>query len=261
MILSFTIFATTTLSNNIMVGFINPDLSSNTIFLKRENLYSYFMEIAKTLKDLKVNVNSITLMFKGEDSLSYLMLDAFAEVMQEYKCEYTFHDPSKTLFYRMSNIELIIFGFNFLGYEDNITEDCNAFEDSSPDINAEKDILEEDFGNGGIRIDNLNVDNTSTALLGFSLLILINFLLIPFLCWLLDGNILTDQSIDSIIFSSFIPFFRNRNFWDYLSFFTFWLIFLWWIFAWTILIFNLLLGVNYLFWYIYVFLIKFFPFF
>jgi len=143
-------------------------------------------------------------MFKGEDSLSYLMLDAFSEVMQNHKCEYTFHDHSKTLFYQMANVQLTIFNFNFLGYEDNITEDCNAFEDSSPDINAEKDIHSEDFANG----------NT------------------------------------------------NKIFWEYLSFITFWLVVRhspWWIFVWTFFPFNLLLGLNYLFWFIYVFLIKFFP--
>ena len=159
-----------------------------------------------------------------------------------------------TLFFTISKIQLVIFNFNYQGY----------IESLQPIKLKEDEIV----------IDDLNVDNTSTALFSFIFLIVIKLLFVPFLWWMLDGNVLTDQSIDNLI-HSFSPLillsrikslFSNVNFtidkfWDYLSFFTFWLIFLWWIFAWTILIFNLLLGVNYLFWYIYVFLIKFFPFF
>ena len=208
--MNFTIFANTTFKNNIMVGFINSDGTTNTVYLARENVYNYFLIIIETLKDLRVNVDSIDLMFKGEDSLSYQMLDAFVEANQNHQCEYTFDEASKTLMYRMNGLQLTIFNFNYLGYINNITEDFNAFEEESLEI---EDIApnKEDYP-------------LSILLIILTIVIIFN----------LNFNDYLSLSI-----LPFLTFVKWDKFWDYLSFFTFWLVCLWWIFAWTIMLFNL----------------------
>jgi len=140
-----------------------------------------------------------------------------------------------TLFFTISKIQLVIFNFNYQGY----------IESLQPIKLKEDEIV----------IDDLNVDNTSTALFSFIFLIVIKLLFVPFLWWMLDGNVLTDQSIDNLI-HSFSPlillsriksFFSNVNFtidkfWDYLSFITFWLVVRhspWWLFCWLGFIFYI----------------------
>jgi len=129
-------------------------------------------------------------MFKGDDDLSFAFLDAFAEVNQEYKPYYTFNDPSKTLFFSMGNNQLIIFGFNYQKYLDSIEEDFNAFEDCSPDINAEKDINAFEDGSHDINVEKDFFNLTFPFLLCF-ILIWINFLLIPIFNWMIDGSTFT----------------------------------------------------------------------
>ena len=126
---NFTIFATRISDTTISIGIINADNTNNIFHIPSKNIYDYFIKFFHNLNEVFSSTDNIRILFKGDDSLSYQMLDAFAEVNQKNKCEYTFHDPSKSLFYRMCNIELIIFGFNYQGYIDNIVEDYN---ESSP---------------------------------------------------------------------------------------------------------------------------------
>jgi len=171
--LIYTIFATR-INNNIAIGYININGESSTTHVSDYKTFKFFTDLWQELSFVNQHVNSVTVMFREDDELSFAFLDALIETDKKedtsnLRRSHSFDASTKTLYFNIGKIQLIIFNFNYEGYIASLQP-----------INLKDDE---------IVIDDVNVNNTSTALLSFSIIILLNLILIPLFFYLVDSSI------------------------------------------------------------------------